>query len=117
MKKRERLYPYLLLSPTFLLVALVSVYPIVISFIYAFSDMHYLEFHGFIGLKNFSKLANENFIPSGVSIVKLKNTISIRGITINIKLHTAYGYANHFFISSTLSSLHVYHLDQTRILH
>jgi multiple sugar transport system permease protein len=63
--KRQQIFPYALLLPSLLLIALVIAYPLVSAIGYSVSGGNLLKPGGFVGLENFTKLfAAEDFYNS-----------------------------------------------------
>ncbi|MDK2897061.1 MAG: multiple sugar transport system permease protein [Candidatus Atribacteria bacterium] len=64
----NRLLPYVLLLPTFILVALVAAYPIIVSLIYSLSKMRYLKFERFVGLENYVRIMGDQGFWQSLSV-------------------------------------------------
>ncbi|WP_312430716.1 carbohydrate ABC transporter permease [Lacrimispora sp.] len=88
-KTREALQGYGYILPSFILLLMFYIVPIFMSGYYSFTNYNLVQTPDFVGLKNYVKLLNDDYIKAA-----LKNTVAYTIITVPVQTILALGFAD-----------------------
>lgn len=90
-KTREAMQGYIYILPSFILLLVFYIAPIFMSAYYSFTNFNLVQLPDFVGLKNYTRLLNDDYIRAA-----LKNTVIYTVITVPIQTLLALGFAEFF---------------------